>query len=120
MATGEPVLKGNDYSVEIPSWQEIPYLWYVRARHALPDASFVWLPIRECFLIGDCFILCSRHFVNISVNVWVRCQPEVLLLSRWQGLDCSVLPSGEEKVGGRQGGSNHSVLFSLIFLSFFF
>ena len=58
----------------------------IRALRGLPDASFVWLSIRECFLLGDCFDLCSHHFVSVTVSVWWCCQLEVLLLSRYKAL----------------------------------
>lgn len=114
------VLKGPHYSVEILCGQEIFYLQFVRALHATPDESFVWLLIHECFLLRDDFKLGSDHFINISIHRWVHYQPEVLLLSKWQGFTISVfcqgtILSGECWRGGR-ADSNHSFVFLKLFL----
>ena len=106
------VLKGTHYSVEIPSGQET-CLQCIRALRRLPDASFVWLSI-ECFLLGDCFGLCSHHFVNISVSVWACCQLEVSLLRRCKAL--TALSRRGRLEGGRVEAT---ILYCFSFKAFF-
>ena len=78
-----------------------------------PDASFVWLSIHECFLLGDCFDLCSHHFVDITVSVWQCCQLEVLLLSRCKAL--TALSRRRRLEGGRVEAS---ILYCFSFKAF--
>lgn len=82
--------------------------------------SFLFrLPVRECFLLGGYFNLCSDHFINISISMWVSYQPEVLLLSKWQDLPTLSFASrhpARKALGGSRVGSSHLYIFKKLFL----
>lgn len=115
----EHVLKGTHSSVEIPSGQHIFHLWCVRALHAIPEESWVWLSEHQCFLFGDYFVPCSDHFLSISVSMdgfVINQKSDSYVNSRaLPSLSSARLPSWEENVAGEAGPVATILFFSLFF-----